>query len=80
MTYVWISGFQGQSGLPYLCLGGVNVTRSLRFVSNVTPTDPLVVSMAASHFSPHVCFSRGKMPDRPPAWHADPLTTRPQPQ
>ena len=37
---------------------------SLRFTSGATPADLLTASMAASRYSPHACFSRGRMPDR----------------
>ena len=36
---------------------------------------------SSQSLSPHACFSRGRIPDlndRPPAWQADALTTRPQ--
>ena len=60
--------------------GGVHDIYSLRFTSGVTPLPVYMASIAASYF-PHVCFSRGGMPDlnqRPPAWQLDALTTRPQ--
>ena len=40
------------------------------FTSGVIPAKLLMVSMVVGHFSPHACFSRGRIPDsigRPPA-------------
>ena len=75
-------GFKARVGsaLFKLC-GGVCDIHSLRFTSGATPLPVYIASIAASHFSPHACFSRCRMPDlkhRPPAWQADALTTRPR--
>ena len=55
---------------------GIHDIRSLRFT---------FAGVYGQHSSqlifPHMCFSRGGMPDlncRPPAWQSDVLTTRPQ--
>ena len=44
--------------------GGICDVHSLRFTSGAIPTNLLTASMAASRYSPHACFSRGRMPDR----------------
>ena len=44
------SGFESQSGQPYLHLGGVFF---MRCTSGATPACRLMASMAASHCSPH---------------------------
>ena len=53
------SGFQSQSSQPYSHF----MVCSLRFTSGATPAGLLTASMAASRCSPHVCFSRGRVPD-----------------
>ena len=76
------SGFQSQSGF---CLIGTLRRRTWYTFPEIhlwCDTSAGVYSPHSSQsLSPHVCFSRGRMPDlnhRPPAWQADVLTTRPQ--
>ena len=47
----------------------IHYVRSLIFTFGATPANLLMATMAASHCSPHACFSRGRVPDsngRPP--------------
>ena len=69
-------GFKARVGsaLFELCRG-IRDIRSPRFTSGATPLPVYIASIAAGHFFPHACFSRGRMLDlnhRPPAWQADP--------
>ena len=61
-SYDVSSGFQSQSGQPYLNWERLHDVHSARFTSSVTPSYLLTASMAASCLSPHACFSRGRMP------------------
>ena len=49
------SGFQSQSGLPYLCLVEVCVTHYLRFTSGARSANLLMACMAAELISSITC-------------------------
>ena len=76
------SGFQSQSGFCLIWTLRRHKWCTFPEIHLWCDTSAGVYSQHSSQsFSPHVCFSRGRMPDlnhRPPAWQADALTTRPQ--
>ena len=59
-------GFKGRAGRLFTPYRGACDARSPRFTSGVTPTNLLVASMAAGHFSSHAYFNRGYFPHSNP--------------
>ena len=76
------SGFQSQSGFCLIRTLWRHMWYTFPEIHLSRNTSAGVYSQHSSQsLSPHVCFSRGRMPDlnhRPPAWQGDALTTRPQ--
>ena len=64
-------GFKARVGALFLLGKGMHDVHSLRYTCGVTPTNLLVVSMAASHFL-HMQVSAGSAP----TYYSDVLTTQ----